>query len=121
MTLTEFLLERIAEDEAAARQAATDEGGRWIATGPTSIEASFGELTDSMGAWSGLTEVRRPSIAGHITRWDPARVLAECDAKRRFVEQFTDVGWSAPLRRRVLELVALPYVNHPDYDRVWRP
>jgi hypothetical protein len=60
----------------------------------------------------------------HSARWDPARVLVECDAKRLMVEQ---------LRRRwllvgpdfsvtALQLAcafAHAYCDHPDYRPEW--
>jgi hypothetical protein len=64
--------------------------------------------------------------ATHIARWDPARVLAECEAKRRIVELVLD----RPIRDHgdckcescwTLRLVALPYADHPDYRAEWKP
>ncbi len=58
---------------------------------------------------------------------DPARVLAECEAKRRIVKAMVDHDgyaygepsyYDVPL---VLELLALPYASHPDYREEWRP
>ena len=59
LTLTEFLLARIAEDEAEARKA----GPMW------------------RNEWS----AEDVDVTLHIERHDPARVLAECEAKRRIV------------------------------------
>lgn len=74
MTLTEFLLARIAEDEALARRCA---GMR--AADPEVGADTYGlVITDSGG--SGET----------IIAADPARVLAECEAKRRIVEAFEE-------------------------------
>jgi hypothetical protein len=63
-TLTEFLLARIAEDEAVAR--ALSYSPRWIMAH---------DMPDAF-----------PGVVEQIMRWDPARVLAECAAKRRIVE-----------------------------------
>ena len=61
---------------------------------------------------------------------DPARVLAECDAKRRIVEmQATNdedrhlpgFHYKAQMIERVLHALALPYADHPDYREEWRP
>jgi hypothetical protein len=78
-TLTEFLLARIAEDESDAHRAAGGGGYGWDA--------------------EPLNHHRAPNSAidAHIARHDPARVLAECAAKRRIVEihrmvKFTDVS-----------------------------
>ncbi len=99
MTLAEFLLARIAEDEAVARQAIgkavfQQQSGHW----------SFEHVTDQYGPiplvfaiadGGGKTQVARLDTAWeregrghHIARWDPAHVLAECEAKRRIVEGF---------------------------------
>ena len=90
MTLAEFLLARIAEDEQVARSslATHEEGEPW----------GYGHLPDD---------------GPHIARWSPARVLAECAAKREIVERF--VAWDA------VRLLAAPYSAHPDYDKDWRP
>ncbi|MGW3808842.1 DUF6221 family protein [Micromonospora sp. NPDC005113] len=76
------------------------------------------------------------SEAEHITRHDPARVLAEVDAKRRIVDLFEyeqiDVSLpggppaTVPGRRPatagpVLRLLALPYADRPGYRDEWRP
>jgi hypothetical protein len=82
--------------------------------------------------------------AGHIARWDPARVLAECEAKRRIVEMHRLGGsytpgsedasgfdycgtcgsgepyeYPTPWPCPTLRLLALPYVDHPDYRQEW--
>jgi hypothetical protein len=102
MTLVEFLLARIAEDEEGARRASAVEGGDFaIAALPLP-----------------LMEGIRPGF--------PTRVLAECEAKRRIVDLYreveTDRGNDAMSRLdRVLRALALPYVAHPDYRVEWRP
>lgn len=97
--LTDFLLARIADDEDMAREAVED----WYWT--------LGSL-DGM-AWSG---------AQHVIRFDPARMLAECKAKRRIVGlhlewegDANDYGQTA----QVLRLLAQVYADHPDYDPAW--
>ena len=118
--LDQFLLARIAEDKRIAADAATD-GGReeWDADA-----------------------YRPPHVAEHVARHDPARVLAECAAKRRLVLACRD---SRPdlrflgarpngladfpltptdqhqLAALTLALLALPYAGHHDYRPEWRP
>jgi len=109
MTLTEFLLARIAEDEASA---------------PYAI--------------SSLTEA-----GSALVRYSPARVLAECEAKRQIVEEHPivrhvflgmtaeegcercnwnrDYGWDEGGPCLTLRLIALPYAYHPDYRDEWKP
>lgn len=123
MTLTDFLLARIAEDEAGARAASP---------GPWRIAGTDDERDDE-DTWPGdvlavdgikaaesfaLTDRQQFATAGHIARHDPARVLAECEAKRRIVELcdgFDEQG------REVRQLLALPYADHPDYREEWKP
>lgn len=78
MTLTEFLVARIAVDEEAALAAGS---GRWKHDGSWYLEGVEHEVV-------GPDEVAftHPAYINHITRHDPARVLAECEAKRRIME-----------------------------------
>ncbi len=119
MTLVEFLLARIAEDEEVAR--ACDPLMHW----PKNAD----ELPVDADV-----PVARASLL-HSRRWDPARVLVECDAKRQIVA--LEAEWLevmsatlAKLRRALpsvrsdsltLSLLALPYADHPDYQQEWRP
>jgi len=123
MNLDEFLLARIAEDKRVAMDAAGDGPGRWspdvVGDGPTG-----------------------PGSAEHVIRHDPARVLAECSAKRRIVLACRDarpetkfLGARPPgmadfpiaahgqhqLAAVTLALLALPYADHPHYRPEWRP
>ena len=114
--LTEFLLARIAEDEAAAKSVQEVE--------PKSAAAVF----TSLAAPTGTVEM------------SPARVLAECEAKRRIVELHGDDGTYRPIvvggedyyvcrtcraaalgGCETLRSLALPYADHPDYRDEWRP
>lgn len=103
MGIAEFLLARIAEDEAVARAATP---------GPWEWEPET-EGCGSIGAVGDVGIHVSDEDAEHIARWDPARVLAECDAKRRIVNE---CGWVT-----VMQLLALPYTDHPAYDESWRP
>ena len=56
---------------------------------------------------------------------DEARVLAECEARRRIVEiakssESGEVGWYLTFDL-ALKAITLPYADHPDYDPTWRP
>jgi hypothetical protein len=145
MTLTEFLLARIAEDEAQARAAVDIDGdpdsGVWHVVGRRDgyedcrIEGADMIIYDEGG------HTHDQSL--HIARHDPARVLAECEAKRRIVEAAVEAqrgtdGWTrerlktdtrSPLpewaRRdayaEALRALALPYADHPDYRQGWKP
>lgn len=142
--LTEFLLARIAEDEAAAK-AAQEEFTRFGGTPPT-----WGKRQ-----WGFRLGVRRnPALVAYVVRHDPARVLADCEAKRCIVEDYraADESWRErpepenPKRlgkwyndmtdadferyeawtmavslRDAVERLATPYADHPDYREEWRP
>ena len=53
------------------------------------------------------------------------RLLAECEVKRRLVAHVQSVDWASEpagdqdYMRRILELLALPWVAHPAYDPDW--
>jgi hypothetical protein len=104
VTLVDFLLARIAEDEAAARDS----------------RALYG-----------------PDSSLYINRHNPARVLAECEAKRRIVElhsrdhECTAPGdgyagvfaadGTMPSTCSTMRALALPFATHPDYREEWKP
>lgn len=98
MTLGEFLLARIAEDETTERHV----DHRYVGAGRTREEVSFSP----------------PS----------ARMLADCEAKRRIVALHTGsiqdcVGHEDPTHPACASLraLALPYADHPDYLTEWSP
>jgi len=90
MTITEFLDARISEDEAAAHVCAEafptpwDVEDRGHSAQVTSGEPNFlpvaeiDQRNESPGRWPG-------EHLEHIARHDPARVLAECAAKRAII------------------------------------
>ena len=105
-TITEFLEARIAEDEAVARRVADgpgEPGGRgiWsVAIGVSGNDAKFAHVAS-----------------------DPARVLAECAAKRAIIglyrdgvmgEIFDGEKWTNPLAS-----LAAVYEDHADYRKEW--
>ena len=122
--LTAFLLERIAEDEAVARAATVapwtaDAGGIRSPGVPVAMQAG----------WDGTVLVGRLLLdrdGDHIARHDPARVLAECEALRRIVEDIVSNDYTTSpavtdgLSVRVLEYLAQPYADRPDFDPAWR-
>jgi hypothetical protein len=88
MTLTEFLLARIANDERDARQRIQMGEGR-------------------------ISAYKVPP---------PARIHAECEAKRRIVGLHPCDNCGAAFDPcETLRLLALPYADHPDYREEWRP
>jgi hypothetical protein len=105
MKITEFLLARIAEDEALARTEIDDESAGWVA--PRLRQGSDAALRE-------------------VVVVETARRLAECEARRRIVAEV--MAGSSPLLQgfglgleHALKHLAVPYADHPDYDESWRP
>jgi len=127
MTITEFLLARIAEDEARARSY-----GATVAVGEHADWCRTPELVDGRCFYCGAPS--RPASPSE-------RVLAECEAKRRIVEAhagwhvcpnldakgYTDYDdgsdgdeWGMTACPTV-RLMALAYADHLDYLPEWKP
>jgi DNA-binding transcriptional LysR family regulator len=112
--LTDFLLARIAEDEAVAR--AVPSGQYRVSANPGVGQLAVDRATDQ------------------FARWNPARVLAECQAKRRVVEEWRDgiaefardvvdgrhADWRSDGYERAIYWLATAYADHPDYRDEWR-
>ena len=134
MTLTEFLLARIADDEAAVNDCLKLGVGiglvGWVEIGSDEVDA----------------------VEVLADRFSPARVLAECEAKRRIVKEHKPLGeiydleqlvyaeasatcvtcgpgdsWQAreyqgdyPFPCKTLTLLALPYADHDQFQPEWR-
>lgn len=120
--LRAFLLARIAEDEEVAYGGAPSpwRHGNWNGEydGAREVLDRHGEVTAA--TYYGGTH-------GHVLRFDPTRMLAECKAKREIVALYDDSAhpdlhadaWT--LMKAVLAQLALPYAGHPDYQQRWRP
>jgi hypothetical protein len=143
--LAAWLLEQIDADEQRA-QAIPENARVWnhdqpgVNFGPPDASTEPA-LLDLGGADGSAVQVSGPEVdddqttvspaeADHIAAWDPARVLAECDAKRQLVEAHAELGHSpcdahdASLRSEsceVLRLLALPYTDRPGYRAEWSP
>jgi hypothetical protein len=123
MTLADFLLARITEDETEA------EGLQAMAHGIVDTLRDPKWLGHAVPGWAYWPDVEALTI----------RVLSECDARRRVVqvhaagehmcpseEASRDGLWSVTDQDVMspcptLLLLALPYAGHPDYDPEWRP
>lgn len=77
--ITEFLLSRIAEDEEAARLSP-------MRTWEARIPGTFEPIQILHKRKDVVAADVEENAARHIARWTPARVLAECEAKRRIIE-----------------------------------
>lgn len=115
LTITEFLLARVSEDEAVAREATA---GPWTAYGDGVLLGTSAnpEVCRGVKSWN----------MAHLSTFDPARVLAECEAKRRIIllldttnSPGIDVGaWT--IAKMILHPLAQPYADHPDFDPSWK-
>lgn len=120
-TLIEFLDERIADDLELATAAGGGAPRSWHICWTMSLYACDGDSRGVMdeqnrsivaaGAWSPSTDQ-----AMHIATWDPARVIAECQAKRRLLERHATHSACTTMR-----LLAWGYHSHPKYRPEWRP
>jgi hypothetical protein len=128
--LAAFLLARVAEDEAVANRFNGSAYSRWKFEPDPNRSRIGGRvvgLTPYAEVANDWSSPHGPAgyigISPHIARWDPARVLAECDAKRRIAEDLNhsqphDSDWLTA--QTVLRLLVLPYSDHPDYRAEWR-
>jgi hypothetical protein len=104
LTLTGFLLARIAEREALAKAAthqkvAGPSHGAWHAD---SAALQAGGILDR-------------ADRAHIAANDPHAVLAECEAKRQIVEKAV----YHEMEHEFLLPLALAYADHPDCRQEW--
>ncbi len=137
VTLTEFLLARLADDEQVARAAAMSGSASWTLRDDDSDPWTITSTNDVVVRDTGVPS---DSEAAHIARHDPARVLAEVAAKRRIVELHAPLYeglWDTPLVCRTCEdrerhdaawypcdtlrPLALPYADHESFDPAWTP
>lgn len=149
MTLVEFLLAQIAEDEAAALAAtpgpwesrdlsdaaftSADNAGWWWVwragvphyAGVIEVDHADPEMPIGMAAITdGDRGAPERADAEHIARWNPARALAEVAAKRSVlteIERILPVCIDPMTPAGVVALaMAQPYADHPDFDPAWR-
>jgi len=132
MTITEFLEARIAEDEAVARECLLPKN--LVPYGDDRIPAIKPE------EWGSLVDNYLGGPMGkHCARHDPARVLAECAAKRAIVAMGRwavlsghttgdncglsdqDTHNTAMVGLEVLAVISSVYSSHPDYRQEWAP
>lgn len=133
MTITEFLEARINEDEALARAFVNGlgEAKRWRAS---EIGGELHQVgTPAFGLSSLLATFGVHCEAEFVAAWDPARVLAECAAKRAIVamapdsEGYVTVGdWDScsdycpsVVANAAIRALAAAYKDHPDYREEW--
>jgi hypothetical protein len=115
MSLSEFLLAMFDADEARRWYVHDAECDVWAESSGLPLAQVFVDMT----------------ISARCDCPIPARILAECDAKRRIVEHCTDVlgedivgPCRSPMRAAaayILFTLAQSSRDHPGYDADWRP
>jgi hypothetical protein len=139
--LIAFLRARLDEDEQVALAVPVTEwreGSSWLAD----LCDPLPSQRRAYGIPAEVTLVTETDAA-HIARWDPARVLAEVEAKRRILdialayEATIDGEWGCchsadqiaagrcpetnPDEISAIRVLAAPFADHPDYRAEWRP
>jgi hypothetical protein len=127
--LVQFLRDRLDEDERVAREAASTQrnGGSW----------QFSEMQVRAGDGAPVTKHTWVGEGSHIARHDPARVLAEVQAKRLLLDRWSELQdridseddqekrGRLALTRHGLDMFVFQlgtvYADHPDYRQEWRP
>ena len=131
-SLIEWLLLQIAEDEMKARTAGSEPWKWKVVDTPTQRDALVrpdGSIcADSWGADRQETGFRGAEAKVFIERFNPERVLADCEAKRRMLARLHNLAkawWtttrSADEARSIIREMALAYQNRPGYRDEWRP
>lgn len=128
--LIAFVRAQLDADERVAQAA----GGAW-----TALEISPAHVTwEILRAGGVVAEAAKPD-AQHIALWDPARALAEIEAKRQILElhsggdfpadpdELGGYSWTAHCTRcgepapcAEVRLLALPYVGRDGWREDWR-
>lgn len=73
------------------------------------------------------------AVGGLESRFSPAKLIADCDAKRRIIEEYRKEAWvmeqghrtgwtegGQAARESVLRFLALPYADRVGYRTEWR-
>jgi hypothetical protein len=121
--LVAFLLARIADDAQVAYSACECHRQQWT-LGDQDAPHEDRDIMQLVGEHQQPVKFSDEKSAAHSARWDPARVLAECDAKWLLVERMQrrlpSVG--PDLLVPALQLArafARAHRDHPDYRPEW--
>lgn len=130
MDLVDFLRARLDEEAAIAR---TLGGEAWADTGmDVSLADDTSEIVASGRMYGDLFESLSADQRAHIARQDPARALAEIEAKRVLVDDYTKEAWvmeqghrtgwtegGQSVRKQLVRAWAASHRDHPDFDPSW--
>ena len=116
--LVDFIRAQLARDEQVAREALEQTAPEWRTYFKQIIAPGSRHETE-------IAEAETSEAAAHIARHDPARVLAEVEAKRKVVAWVelqqvpnSTIGDDFAF---ALYALALPYADEPGYRDEWRP
>jgi len=109
--LVTFLWSCLDEDERSARAA---ESAKWHAKERDGLGLRVVSISHEIGQ---VTASILSGNAEHIARHDPARVLAEVEAKRLLLTLHKECDPSC----YIVRVLALPYADLPGYQEAWRP
>jgi hypothetical protein len=114
--LITWLRAQLDDDERVARTALDRHPAPWVGA----FKQVTSEPNGGVIAPVASTETRQASH--HIARWDPARVLAEVDAKRRVLDlRDSEYDEHRAALNGAVRLLALPYADRDGYREEWRP
>jgi hypothetical protein len=124
--LIAFLKARLAEDAVLAAAASP---GPWRVNAESDEVLAVDDITVAEGFALSGRQLR--ATTEHIARWHPLRVVAEAEAKRQAVDHYERIRavtkdeepylLAEGAVRKQIQIMALPYANHPDYRQEWRP
>lgn len=120
--LIAFVRQQLDEDERVARAAvelawASGGSGQW-STDSSGIIDSAVEVAPQVLVDEGVPTSEQIE---HITRWDPARVLAEVEAKRRILDAASDLQErEGRYAEDFVRALAQPYAGQPGWREEWR-
>jgi hypothetical protein len=112
--IIEFLRARIAEDATRAK----------IASEASRSDESWWELTGSIYERLESDQTLAKSFR-HIDKHSPARVLAECAAKRAIIDHLSRIPWDCEpagdrdYMKKFLFILAQPYKHQPGFQAEW--
>jgi hypothetical protein len=124
--LVTWLRAQLDEDEAVAGSATS---GPWNNDDAMSRDGVYAPAVDTWVADCRFEQMGPFALdnATHIARWDPARILAEVEAKRRILamgddfEIYSEPYTSQTTWERIVALMAGAYADRSGYREEWRP
>lgn len=128
MTIVEFIEARIAEDEQAAKDATEAPWNLRLSESDDKILTESGHTLIYGASYKEVVlEVYENDLL-HMSRHDPARVLRQCEALRRILDDYKRYlaeerrrfnGWVTEKDSPITLAIASIWLDHPDYREDW--